>query len=230
MRSDVAPARCADCAVRDTALCAALDDRDVAAIHAIGRRRTIPAGQVLVWAGDPSAICANLVSGVLKVVRAGADGSEHIVGLLFPGDFVGELFTESASETVQVLCDADLCVYPRAALRHALDAHPAAERLLLRRALATLDEARRWMLILGRKDASAKIATFLIDMARRTGGAGARFELPVSRSEIGAVLGLTIETVSRQMTALRGEGIIALPGGRTVAILDAARLAGRAGA
>ena len=219
--------------MRDTALCAALDDRDVAAIHAIGRRRTIPAGQVLVWAGDPSTICANLVSGVLKVVRAGADGSEHIVGLLFPGDFVGELFTESANETVQVLCDADLCIYPRAALRHALDAHPAAERLLLRRALGTLDEARRWMLMLGRKGASAKIATFLIDMARRTGGAGAMaapFELPVSRSEIGAVLGLTIETVSRQMTALRGAGIIALPGGRTVAILDAARLAGRAGA
>lgn len=233
MRSETAPARCGACAVRDTALCSALDNHDLATIHAIGRRRTIPAGQVLVWAGDPNAICANLVSGVLKVVRTGADGSERIVGLLFPGDFVGELFSDSASETVQVLCDADLCVYPRAALHHALDDHPAAERLLLRRALATLDEARRWMLMLGRKDASAKIATFLIDMARRTGGAGhaaTRFDLPVSRSEMGAVLGLTIETVSRQMTALRGAGIIALPGGRTVAILDPARLAGRAGA
>ncbi|WP_156348183.1 helix-turn-helix domain-containing protein [Sphingomonas sp. Leaf34] len=67
--------------------------------------------------------------------------------------------------------------------------------------------------MLGRKDASARIATFLIDMARRTGGAGPRFELPVSRSEIGAVRGLTIEKVSRQMTALCGARIIALPGG-----------------
>ncbi|RXD07723.1 Crp/Fnr family transcriptional regulator [Sphingomonas sp. UV9] len=214
-------------------MCSALGDGDLARVRAIGLRRTVAAGQVLVWAGDPNAICANVVSGVLKIVRVASDGHEHIVGLLFPGDFVGDLFTESARETVQVLCDADLCVYPRGALRHVLDVHPAAERLLLRRALTTLDETRKWMLMLGRKDASAKIAAFLVDMARRldgSGGVAGRFDLPMSRSEIGAVLGTTIETVSRQFTALRVAGIIALPGGRAVVILDQARLARRAAA
>ncbi|WP_076070615.1 Crp/Fnr family transcriptional regulator [Sphingomonas montana] len=232
-RTAVAPPRCSTCAVRDSALCSALDDGDLARIHAIGLRRTVAAEQVLVWTGDRNAICANLVSGVLKVVRAGPDRQDHIVGLLFPGDFVGELFADSASDTVQVLCDADLCIYPRAALRHVLDDHPAAERLLLRRALATLNDARKWMLILSRKTARAKVATFLIDMARRLDDAGAaagKFDLPMSRSEIGAVLGLTIETVSRQVTALRVAGIIALPGGRSVVIRDHARLAGRAAA
>ncbi|HXH15104.1 MAG TPA: Crp/Fnr family transcriptional regulator [Sphingomonas sp.] len=219
-----------------------LDDDGLAALNAAGRRRTVPAGQVLMWEGDRSLVCATLVAGVLKIVRSGPDGSTHIVGLLFPGDFVGQVFggqvfDERASETIQALGEADLCVYPRAALQQACDRQPAVERLLLHRALATLNEARAWMLMLGRKDASAKIATFLIDMARRMGASGpathqgaVRFDLPMSRSDIGAALALTIETVSRQMTALRCVGIIALPGGRAVEILDRARLQARAAA
>ena len=80
------PPRCAACSVRDDALCATLEDAGLVALHGIGRRRTMPAGQVLVWSGDPNAICATVVSGVLKAMRAGPEGREHIVGLAFAGD------------------------------------------------------------------------------------------------------------------------------------------------
>ncbi len=220
------PPRCAACNVRDDALCATLEDAGLVALHGIGRRRTMPAGQVLVWSGDPNAICATVVSGVLKAMRAGPQGREHIVGLAFAGDFVGDLFADTANETIRVITDAELCVYPRAALQNMLDAHPAMERLLLHRALGALDDARMWMLMLGRKAAGARIATFLLEMARRMGQPGpARFDLPMSRSEVGALLGMTIETVSRQMTSLKRRGVVALPGGRGVIILDRAQLA-----
>lgn len=178
------------------------------ALHAIGRRRTLPAGQVLSWAGDPNGVCATLVGGVLKVSRQDADARVQTVGLLFPGDFVGELFVDTAGETVTALAEADLCLYSRRPLERVLAEHPVAERLMLRRALATLAEARRWMLMLGRRHANERVAAFLLDMSRRVGGSPAPdcFALPMSRAAIGEVLGLTIETVSRQMTALRTTG------------------------
>ncbi|MDF2603968.1 Crp/Fnr family transcriptional regulator [Sphingomonas sp.] len=223
-----APPRCAACAARDTTVCASFADRELTALHGIGRRRVLKAGQVLIWAGDPAAVCANLVSGVLKVVREDPGGRAQIVGLLFPGDFVGELFVEQARETVVALVDADLCLYPRRALEPVLAAQPGAEGLLLRRAMGTLAEARRWMLMLGRRHAPEKVAAFLLDMHRRL-GVGDRVDLPMGRGAVGEVLGLTIETVSRQMTALKAAGLIALPGGRQVRLLDRAALARIAG-
>ncbi|AHE53449.1 hypothetical protein NX02_08630 [Sphingomonas sanxanigenens DSM 19645 = NX02] len=216
-----APTRCSACVVRDTGLCAAFSDSEIAPLHAIARQRMARAGQILTWAGDPAAICATVVSGVLKIVRDDAAGRSHIAGLLFPGDLVGEPFEPGARDTIIVLSDAELCVYPREALATLLDDHPAAVRQLLRRAFDTLNDARRFMLMLARRDAREKVAGFLLDMAGRTTRAGDdMLMLPMGRSEIGELLGLTIETVSRQMTALARAGLIGLPGGRAVQLKD----------
>jgi len=214
------------------ALCSSLDDGQLAALHIIGRHRRLQTRQVLVWAGDAATICAVLLSGVLKIVRTNPDGSDHIVGLLFPGDFVGELFVETASETISALSDADLCCYARLPLERLLSAHPVAVHMLQLRALSALNATRKWMLLLGRGSAQEKVAAFLIDMVQRLAPEYAEpvmLNLPMSRSGIGEILGLTIETVSRQMSALQDAGAIALPGGRQVIILDRTRLAALAG-
>ncbi|MGN5375503.1 Crp/Fnr family transcriptional regulator [Sphingomonas hankookensis] len=212
------------------ALCAGLGADALTALHRIGRRRVLPAGQALGWAGDPATICANLVSGVLKVARTEADGRVQIVGLLYPGDFVGQLFIDRMADTIGALSDADLCVYPRGALEQTLGRHPAARRLLLRRTLATVSESRRWMPMLARARAEARVAALLIDMARRCDAdAEGRFALPLSRGAMAEALGLAIETVSRCMTAFQAQGLIALTGLRGVRLLDPARLAAVAG-
>lgn len=218
------PDRCAACSARSEGLCGSFADGDITSLHAIARRRSAPAGQVLVWAGEPATFCATVVSGVLKIVRHDAQGRDQIVGLLFPGDFVGEPFADRRTESVVALKDADLCVYPRPLLEQLLEAHPPAARVLLRRALATLTNARRWMLTLGRRDARQKVAAFLLDMAERSDAVDT-LELPMSRGAMGEALGLTIETVSRQMTALCRDQVIALPACRTVRLLDRSRLA-----
>ncbi len=212
------------------ALCDGLRGAALAALHDIGRRRRLSAGQAFGWSGDPASHCANLVSGVLKVSRVEADGGVQIVGLLYPGDFVGMLFAERSVDTIAALSDADLCVYPRVALEALLVRHPAAGRLLLRRTMATLGEVRRWMPMLARARAEARIAALLLDMARR--GEVARdeaFHLPLSRAAMAEALGLAVETVSRHMTAFRQDGLIALSGLRGVRLLDPVRLAGIAG-
>jgi CRP/FNR family transcriptional regulator len=229
MPSDL-PARCAACAARNTSLCSGLGDDALAALHALARRRTLRAGQALSWTGDPAVTCGNLVSGVLKITRAGLDKRSQIVGLLYPGDFAGELFVTQTSDTIAALTDADLCVYPREVLERTLACYPAAERLLLQRALASLSEARRWLPMLARARAEARIAALLVDIARRCGEPGnGVVMLPLSRGAMGEVLGLAIETVSRNMSAFQDAGLISLVGLRGVRLLDRPALARLAG-
>ncbi|WP_424140141.1 Crp/Fnr family transcriptional regulator [Roseomonas chloroacetimidivorans] len=220
--------------VRDRTLCGSLNDEELATLNRLGRKRHLARGETLLWAGDEAVLCANLLSGVLKLSASTADGREQIVGLLYPSDFVGRPFAEEAEHNITALTDAELCVFPRKPFEEALENHVRMERLLLRRTLAALDEARARMLMLGRKTAEEKVASFLLDMASHLspGGAGPageiNFDLPLTRTQIADVLGLTIETVSRQLTKLKREGLIDLPSGRAVTIRSRGSLQERA--
>lgn len=219
--------------VRDKSLCGSLNDEELTTLNRIGRPRRLDRGETLVWAGDEALHCANLLSGVLKLSASTADGREQIVGLLYPSDFVGRPFAEEAEHSVTALTDVELCVFPRKPFEAALENHVRMERLLLRRTLAALDEARARMLMLGRKTAEEKVASFLLDMAVHLGcgkaaETEASFDLPLTRSQIADVLGLTIETVSRQMTKLKRDGLIGLPSGRQVTIRNRRALRERA--
>ncbi|MEG3089555.1 Crp/Fnr family transcriptional regulator [Sphingomonas sp. PB4P5] len=227
---------CTDCAVRDEALCGSLNNEELGALNTIGRRQLVARGETVIWAGDESIICANLRSGVLKIVASTSDGREQIVGLLYPADFVGQAYAGLADFTITALTDAELCVFSRAAFQRVLEDHGRMERLLLQRTLAALSAARGRMLSLARKSAEEKIADFLLEMALHATSSGCRatpdgpltFDLPLTRGQIGAILGLTIETVSRQMTRLKGAGVIGLPGGRAITISDRTALELRA--
>ncbi|WP_349356937.1 Crp/Fnr family transcriptional regulator [Sphingobium nicotianae] len=212
--------------MRTTALCASMTDEDLTALSNVGRRRVIPAGQILSWAGDESNLCANVVHGALKVTSTMADGREQIVGLLFPGDFVGQLFEDEMSMTVTAVVETDLCCYSRRAFEGILDQFPRLERMLLKRTMASLNDARNRMLSLGRKSAQERVAGFILELYERSRAAGeSQVSIPVSRGEMADYLGLTIETVSRQLTRLRAANIIAFVNGdRDCRILDSLEL------
>lgn len=218
--------------MRDQSLCGSLTDDELATLNRLGRHRQLARGETLVWAGDEALVCANLLAGVLKLSATTADGREQIVGLLYPADFVGRPFTEAAEHSITALTDAQLCVFPRKPFEAALEHHVRMERLLLRRTLAALDEARARMLMLGRMTAEEKVASFLLDLAGHLGGpqktGEVTFDLPLTRAQIADVLGLTIETVSRQMTKLKRDGLIGLPSGRLVTIRNRDALRERA--
>lgn len=229
---------CADCAVRDQALCGSLDDQELKALNTLGQRRTVARGESVMWVGDDSLICGNLLSGVLKLVASTMDGREQIVGLLYPSDFVGNPYNDQVDFTITALTDVELCVFPRHPFERVLEDHARMERLLLQRTLHALGEARGRMLTLARKSAGERIAGFLLEMAARSAGSACQaapggpvtFDLPLTRGQMADVLGLTIETVSRQLTRLKEAGVIALPGTRAVTILDRDGLRTRAGA
>ncbi len=180
------------------------------------------------WEGTDSMVVANVVSGVLKLSTSVHDGREQIVGVVYPSDFIGRPFGKTSPHSVTALSDARLCVFPRGTFDMFARAHPDLEHRLLRQTLDELDRARSWMLLLGRGSAREKVATFIRDIAERLAAEGdaplGRFELPLSRQQIADILGLTIETVCRQLTAMKRAGVIDLIGRRAVAILDANRL------
>ena len=229
---------CDQCLVRNRAICSALDAQEIIALNAIGRNRVLSPGESLIWEGDDSVLVANVTEGVLKLSTGTEDGREQIVGMVFPSDFIGRPFGSTTGHGVTALTQARVCVFNRRDFDKFAREHPALEHKLLQRTLAELDRTRRWMLLLGRKSASEKVATFLLEMAERMATPGCedmampnsvRLDLPVSRQQIADVLGLTIETVSRQFTRLKAEGVIDLPSRREVVIRDRAALAIEAG-
>ncbi|MBS0480874.1 MAG: Crp/Fnr family transcriptional regulator [Proteobacteria bacterium] len=228
---------CETCVVRNRAICSSLDMDELKALNAIGRRRTLEPGESLMWEGEDSVLVANVIEGVLKLSTGTEDGREQIVGVVYPSDFIGRPFGSTTGHGVTALTDARVCVFSRQDFDAFARDHPKLEHKLLQRTLAELDRTRRWMLLLGRKSASEKLASFLLEMSERliepNCGHGetvlTRFALPFSRQQVADVLGLTIETVSRQFTRLKADGLIDLPSRREVVILDREALAAEAG-
>jgi len=229
---------CDTCVVRNRAICGALDVDEIAVLNTIGRRRNLNAGESLMWEGEDSVLVANVIEGVLKLSTGTEDGREQIVGVVYPSDFIGRPFGATTGHSVSALTDARVCVFSRRDFDGFAREHPALGQKLLERTLGELDRTRRWMLLLGRKSAAEKVASFLVDMSERLVDPGCKdivaqaataLELPFSRQQIADVLGLTIETVSRQFTRLKAEGIIDLPSRREVVIRNRHALIAAAG-
>lgn len=229
---------CDTCAIRNRAICADLSSEELAVLNTIGRRKTVAAGEQLIWEGEEAILVGNVIEGLLKLSSGTADGKEQIVGLVYPSDFIGRPFGATTPYGVEALTESRVCIFQRSDFDAFAKDHPRLEHKLLERTLSELDRTRRWMLLLGRMDAEQKLASFLLEAFDRSAmangclapdGDNQTFELPIGRQQIADVLGLTIETVSRHFTRLKKEGILGLPSRREVTILDRAALEARAG-
>jgi CRP/FNR family transcriptional regulator, anaerobic regulatory protein len=223
---------CSQCVVRNRAICAGLLPDELTALGGLGRSKMVKRGNAIVWEGDESLVVANVIEGVLKITMGLSDGREQIVGIVFPSDFIGRPFGKDSPYSITALTDAELCVFSRSAFDGFARQHPDLEHKLLRRTFDELDRAREWMLLLGKKTASERVATLLLEMSARLGEQGCnagtdalnRFELPLDRQQIADMLGLTIETVSRQLARLKAQGLIDLPNRKLVIIRERSRL------
>lgn len=225
------PMRCNTCPIRRKAICDALSEEEIKALNRISRRRVVHAGQTILGEGEPSTMFANIVSGVVKLTKTLDDGRQHIIGLLFASDFLGRAFRKDNPYYAEAATDVELCVFPASGFERLLPEHPGLEHRLFEFTLSELDACQEWMLLLARKKAEERVASFLLMIAKGVPGKenwdgrpGIHFQLPLSRSEISDCLGLTIETVSRQMTRLKTRGVIELINYREVLIPDVAAL------
>ncbi len=223
---------CRACEARHGGVCAALSSAQLSELNKHSTRRKIEAGEEVIGQGERVSSYSNILNGVVKLSKMMADGRQQIVGLQFAPDFLGRPFLGESTITAEAATDTEICTFPRPLIDRMVGEAPDLERKLHVQSLKELDEARDWMLTLGRKTAQEKVASFLYLIATHIdpeSGNASTFDLPLSRADIADFLGLTIETVSRQMTKLRKDGIIVIENNRHVVVPDLNRLRYAAG-
>lgn len=224
--SDI-PTVCAACEARHGGVCGTLTADQLLDLSRHSTRRRVAPGREVVGQGEMTDSYANIISGVVKLSKVLADGRQQIVGLQFAPDFMGRPFTRESALTAEAAIDTDICSFPRNVIERLVAEAPGLEHRLHEQALKELDEARDWMLTLGRKTAQEKVASFLYIIATHIdpeNGPATEFDLPLSRADIADYLGLTIETVSRQITKLRKDNVIRIESSRRVTVPSMDRL------
>ena len=221
---------CGSCAIRHRAVCSRCDSDELVRLEQMKYYRTFQAGQTVIWSGDRMDFVASVVSGIATLTQTMEDGRRQMVGLLLPSDFVGRPGRSTAAYDVTATTDLVMCCFRKKPFEDLILSTPHISQRLLEMTLDELDAAREWMLLLGRKTAREKIASLLAIIARRDVSLNPRsagpivFDLPLTREEMADYLGLTLETVSRQVSALRRDGVISLEGKRHVTVHDFDRL------
>lgn len=229
--SKLSAPNCGDCPIRHRAVCARCEADELASLEQMKYYRSFQAGQTVIWSGDRMDFVASVVTGIATLTQTMEDGRRQMVGLLLPSDFVGRPGRQAAAYDVTAATDLVMCCFRKKPFEEMMGATPHIAQRLLEMTLDELDAAREWMLLLGRKTAREKIASLLAIIARRDAslklkaakGAMA-FDLPLTREEMADYLGLTLETVSRQMSALKRDGVIDLNGKRHVLIPEFGKL------
>lgn len=210
-RAETSP--CSACSVRGMTICAPLDSQELAQISAIMTSVELEAGAPLFDEGEAAGNVYNVTSGTIKVYKLLPDGRRQVTGFLFAGDFLGLAKQETYAFSAEAVTPCLLCRFPRNRLEDLMQRLPKIEQRLLSIASNELASAQEQMLLLGRKTAREKIASFLLMLAKRAKQRGQTenpVAVPMSRTDIGDYLGLTTETVSRTFTQLKQEGIIQL--------------------
>ena len=204
---------CDTCGARPLSVCGSIDDADLGRLDALAEHMTFEPGRALIRDGDAAQHVFNITSGSVRVYKMRADGRRQITGFLFAGDFLGLATDETYVFSAEAIEPATACRFRKTDYRALIRDTPSLETVLLARANHELAAAQNQMLLLGRKTALERVATFLLDLpshdpARPT--TTGQIRLPMTRSEIADYLGLTIETVSRVLTRLKTTSVIRL--------------------
>jgi CRP/FNR family transcriptional regulator len=225
--ADVGASPCSACSVRHQTVCGALSPEELHRLDAIVGKVTAEPRQTIFSEGDDADFVYNVTAGSAKVYKLMADGRRQVTGFLFPGDFLGLAFNNLHAYSAEAIEKTELCRFPRRKLEALFEEFPKMEKRLLGMAADELAAAQDQMLLLGRKSAKEKIASFLRALSQRQlhrRQPDNPVHVPMSRADIADYLGLTTETVSRTLTQLKQQGLISLREGAMIEFRDGDRL------
>jgi CRP/FNR family transcriptional regulator, anaerobic regulatory protein len=220
------PVLCRSCEARHQGICGVLTPDQLITLSRHTIKHTVEPDRAIAREGETEERYSNIMSGVVKLSKLTEDGRRQIVGLQFAPD----PFSQQSDCEVEAATEVKLCSFPRNTLLSMIKSNPDLEHKLFSQASRELQEAHDWMLTLGRKTALEKVAAFLHFVATRINPETSQalspllIDLPLNRSDIADFLGLTIETVSRQITKLRTAGVIVMINNRTIEIPDVGKL------
>jgi CRP/FNR family transcriptional regulator len=214
---------CFGCAVRKISLCGILDGDELRDYRRTGSNVRLRVDEPLFFEGDPADAVFTVTSGALRLSKLLANGRRQIAGFLYPGDFLGLTVEDVHLFTAEAVVASELCRFSRSRFERFLEEHPLMERKLFAVAAHELAAARLQVVLLGRKTATEKVVSFLLSLAsrcRKHGRLADSVELPMTRTDIADYLGLRIETVSRELSALKAKQMIRLTGMHSLQLLN----------
>lgn len=192
-----------------------------------GTHMVLRKGEQLFDEGDEADFFYQVISGAIRSYKLLSDGRRQIDAFHLRGDIFG---LEAGGEhrfSAEAVGDVSVIAFRRSRLEALTRDDPAFAQKIMTATLRNLARAQAHMLLLGRKTADEKIATFLLDMAERISKDDEQFELPMQRSDIADHLGLTIETVSRILSRFARSGLIRLlPASRSIGLCNRMALQG----
>jgi CRP/FNR family transcriptional regulator, anaerobic regulatory protein len=195
-------------------VCSAIEDADLQRLASVAVAAQAEAGRMFIGEGDPADSFFNVTSGTARLFKLMSDGRRQITGFAGRGHFLGLAMSDSYAFSAEAVEEVRYCRFSRRHLHELLDDFPALEKRLLVLTSNELVAAQEQMLLLGRKTARERVASFLLARSREAPpcrGPVQPMHLPMTRSDIADYLGLTIETVSRTLTRLKTDKLIAIP-------------------
>ncbi len=217
------PAACDACAVRPASICAVLEDEGLERLAAVSV--LVPEGHEFITESEPAEAFFVITSGTAKLFKMLADGRRQITGFAQAGGFVGLAVQETYGFSAEAVEETYLCRVSRGRLRRLVNTFPAVKQYLLQQAASELVAAQEQMLLLGRKTAHERLASFLLALAGRgrlhePPPAGTEVRLAMARDDVADYLGLTVETVSRTLKSLRLAGYVTMPLPSLIVLVD----------
>jgi CRP/FNR family transcriptional regulator len=188
-----------------------------------GRRARIESGATLFREGDPVTDVFCIAAGNVIVTRHAENGGRQIIAFLFPGDFLGMTFAEAHLTGAEALTNAEVWALPQATLKRGLESRAELGFAFAEMATRIINSEMDVIFTLGRKNARARVASFILYLRGRQellGRPTDPVQMPMTRQDIADFLGLTMETVSRSFSQLRASGCIAADNPPDVHIAD----------
>jgi CRP/FNR family transcriptional regulator len=221
---------CGTCDIRSLSVCGVLSPSELERLRTAMVTTHFSAGESIIHEGEPASALFNIVSGYVKLYKLLSDGRRQITGFLVPADFLGIALNKNYAYTAEAIEDVQLCRFDRLKFGALLPELPNLEHRLLEAACTELAAAQDQMVLLGRRTALERLASFLLQWHRRTAihSKSGTVSLPMSRSDIADYLGLTIETVSRSLTLLKKAKVVQLVSRSELAIPHPEKLAAMA--
>lgn len=225
--------KCTACSTRHDGMCDAITERDLGRLSAAAVVMRVEPGRRFIGEGGMAEDFFTVTEGTVRLVKALPDGRQLISAFASPGDFLGLSLWDHYAYSAEAIDAVRLCRFSRARLHHLIDDFPALEKRLLQMTSNELVLAQERMLLLGRKTAPERLASFLVMRAGKAGPSAAgepvQVPLPMSRADIADYLGLTVETVSRTLTKMKADRLIEATSVTGIAVCNMAKLAALAG-
>lgn len=194
---------------------AGLGTHDCRSVH---RTISLAKGARLFCEGDSADRVYEVQNGILRLTRVLENGRRQVIAFGYPGDIVGFPHFDCHNTDCDALTPSKVLSFNRKALDNG-DTDPALHARLMQAALREINAMQDHFMMLGRKSATEKVASFLCVLSARVGvmnNGYTQFDLPMCRGDIADFLGTTTETVSRALTRMRKSGMIALPNSNSV--------------